>query len=277
MRIGKKLQESEIKFKLDGYGRVIEEIDSDGTIISSIEWKDDLPYIYNYNGKTYKYRCNASGDVVAIIDPNGVEVNSYSYDVFGKIIDQYESIPNSIKYAHEYLDSETGMYYLRGRYYDPSIRRFTTPDPAEDGINPYAYCWNNPFMNIDPSGYAKYVKPSPFKLDVYCSGNDLEDLEDYFRGSADGFKKVVAGGVGLATGGLNRFLGLAIGTACDYLFDYASSDWHRANFCKEVRRSGGGVKATFIFDMSGDVCSIVLSRCNAADVEAYESGIKIPN
>lgn len=46
------------------------------------------------------------------------------------------------------------MIYLRGRYYDPEIRRFITEDPAKDGWNWYAYCENNPVMFVEPSGFS---------------------------------------------------------------------------------------------------------------------------
>ena len=46
---------------------------------------------------------------------------------------------NPFRYSGEYFDEETGFYYLRARYYDPSIGRFLTEDPAEDGTNWYAY------------------------------------------------------------------------------------------------------------------------------------------
>ena len=42
---------------------------------------------------------------------------------------------NPFRYSGEYFDEETGFYYLRARYYDPTIGRFLTEDPAEDGTN----------------------------------------------------------------------------------------------------------------------------------------------
>lgn len=79
------------------------------------------------------------------------------YTAWGEIDSQYNtdsSNPNPIGYAGEFQDSESGMIYLRGRYYDPEIRRFITEDPAKDGWNWYAYCGNNPVMRVDPSGYS---------------------------------------------------------------------------------------------------------------------------
>jgi len=100
----------------------------------------------------YYYLYNAHGDVTALTDSTGEIVNNYSYDPWGRIISQTENVPNDIKYAGEYQDSETGLIYLRNRYYDPAIGRFITEDPVGDGLNWYAYCGNNPINRIDPFG-----------------------------------------------------------------------------------------------------------------------------
>ncbi|MDE6850227.1 MAG: RHS repeat-associated core domain-containing protein [Clostridia bacterium] len=58
-----------------------------------------------------------------------------------------------------YYDTETGLYYLQTRYYDPELGRFISQDSIEyadpetiNGLNLYAYCDNNPVMNVDPTG-----------------------------------------------------------------------------------------------------------------------------
>ncbi len=59
--------------------------------------------------------------------------------------------------GHEY-DSETGLYYMKGRYYDPEVGRFLTPDPAVGSLarpmtlHPYIYAMANPTVYIDPDG-----------------------------------------------------------------------------------------------------------------------------
>ncbi len=98
------------------------------------------------------YVYNGHGDVVAMVDSKGNIVNEYSYDPWGKITSETETVDNSIKYAGEYYDEETGLIYLRNRYYDPSIGRFISEDPARDELNWYAYCGNNPVMFVDPWG-----------------------------------------------------------------------------------------------------------------------------
>jgi hypothetical protein len=50
------------------------------------------------------------------------------------------------------MDPETGLYYFNQRYYDPSLGRFLTEDPAGQGLNPYAYAGNSPLMYVDPDG-----------------------------------------------------------------------------------------------------------------------------
>ncbi len=55
-------------------------------------------------------------------------------------------------YCGEYADRESGLIYLRNRYYDPTQGRFITEDPIRDGTNWYVYCENNPVMYTDPLG-----------------------------------------------------------------------------------------------------------------------------
>ncbi|MNB90640.1 tRNA nuclease WapA precursor [compost metagenome] len=110
-------------------------------------------------GKDYYYLYNAHGDVIQIVDTSGNVVNSYSYDAWGNITSQTEGISNSFKYAGEMYDAETGLYYLRARYYDPSIGRFINEDTEEGQIdnplslNLYTYVANNPQRYVDPSGH----------------------------------------------------------------------------------------------------------------------------
>lgn len=74
------------------------------------------------------------------------------YDAFGNENSDNTDDSNSFGYNGEYLDRETGLIYLRARYYDPSIGRFISEDPIKDGSNWYAFCNNNPVTFIDPSG-----------------------------------------------------------------------------------------------------------------------------
>lgn len=107
----------------------------------------------------YYYIYNGHGDIVQVIDENGNIVNRYAYDEWGKVITKEEQIINPIRYAGEYYDNESGLYYLRSRYYDPNIGGFISRDSDEGSItnpltlNLYSYCANNPVNFIDPTGH----------------------------------------------------------------------------------------------------------------------------
>ena len=96
--------------------------------------------------------------------------NRYAYDAFGNLLGQEEAFPNRILYAGQLYDQETGQYYLRARYYNPTIGRFSQEDTYwGDGLNLYAYCANNPVRYFDPSGHQK--KPN-------CPGTEGEAATD---------------------------------------------------------------------------------------------------
>ena len=72
---------------------------------------------------------------------------------------------NPYRYRGYYYDTETGLYFLKTRYYDPEVGRFITIDDLSyidpetiNGLNLYAYCTNNPVMNIDPNGTWSWKK-----------------------------------------------------------------------------------------------------------------------
>ena len=82
---------------------------------------------------------------------------TYDYDVYGKQTEITGTADNPYRYCGEYTDEETGFIYLRNRYYDPSIGRFISEDPAKDGTNWYTYCGNNPIKFVDPWGLDSYI------------------------------------------------------------------------------------------------------------------------
>jgi RHS repeat-associated protein len=89
-----------------------------------------------------------------LTDPKGDIVSSYQYDSFGNLTDSTGSISNPFLYTGREFDIETGLYFYRARYYDPSIGRFISEDPIQfkGGNNFYIYVQNNPVNFIDPDG-----------------------------------------------------------------------------------------------------------------------------
>ena len=107
------------------------------------------------NSVNYLFK-NAHGDVKNIVN-NDISLNDYDYDAYGNQYNLYVNDTNPLRYCGEYFDEESGLIYLRNRYYDPSIGRFTTEDPINDGINWYMYCSGNPITFVDPSGLESFV------------------------------------------------------------------------------------------------------------------------
>ena len=61
-------------------------------------------------------------------------------------------LPIQRQYCGEYYDSDSGLIYLRNRYYDCETGSFINEDPARSGVNWYSYCNGNPVMFCDPLG-----------------------------------------------------------------------------------------------------------------------------
>ena len=110
------------------------------------------------------YLYNAQGDVIAIIDDYAERVVNYEYGAWGELLSVTGSkadtvgVLNPFRYRGYCYDTETGLYYLNSRYYDPITQRFVNADSyvtTGQGIlamNMFSYCGNSPILRTDPSG-----------------------------------------------------------------------------------------------------------------------------
>ncbi len=117
---------------------------------------------FKYNREEYLYQKNIQGDIIAILNLDGEVIAEYRYDAWGNC--EYDlasgiATANPFRYRGYYYDQETGLYFLQTRYYDPEVGRFISQDDVTyldpehiNGLNLYAYCANNPVMNVDPTG-----------------------------------------------------------------------------------------------------------------------------
>ena len=92
------------------------------------------------------------GDVIQLLGFDGVVDKTYDYDAYGNEYARDLGDENPFRYCGEYYDTETGFIYLRARYYDPMVGRFTSVDPIKDGLNWYSYCAANPVLYADKNG-----------------------------------------------------------------------------------------------------------------------------
>ncbi len=115
-----------------------------------------ISYIYDENKILIGFYL-VEGDIV---DKYGYDYGNYIHDPWGNLVGQNIFSNNPIRYKGYYYDEETGIYYLKSRYYDSSIGRFISPDSVDyldpesiNGLNLYAYCGSDPVNLCDPSGH----------------------------------------------------------------------------------------------------------------------------
>ena len=162
------------------------------------------PLSVNFNGTEYFYLKTAQGDVTGLADSTGAKVVAYTYGPWGEswgVIGTLASTlgaANPLRYRGYVYDTETGLYYLNSRYYNPTWGRFINADSEVAGIggdvrgsNLFEYCFNNPVNMSDPGGnWPKWV-------------SGLLDI-------ASGVTQILAG-VAMATAAAATGIGVAVG------------------------------------------------------------------
>ena len=118
------------------------------------------PAVVVYNGTAYAYVKSLQGDIVAILDENGNAVVSYGYDAWGAPLWCTGELAETLgkvqpfRYRGYVFDEETGLYYLRSRYYNPRWGRFVNADNYLS-TNVFSYCGNVPSVFVDKNGHER--------------------------------------------------------------------------------------------------------------------------
>ena len=124
-----------------------------------------------YNGTAYAYVKSLQGDILAILDENGNAVVSYGYDAWGAPLWCTGELAETLgkvqpfRYRGYVFDEETGLYYLRSRYYNAQWGRFVNADAIlhatniRASFNLYCYCGCEPLGHKDANGY----DPTPYE------------------------------------------------------------------------------------------------------------------
>ena len=196
-----------------------------------------------YDSNIYMYIRNVQNDVIALIDRYGNTAVRYTYDSWGRAVSIDGSMKDSLgernpfRYRGYYYDTETGLYYLKNRYYDPEIRRFIAAD--DTGIvvvsprllkekNLYLYCDNNPVARVDIEGH--------FWITATLVGFATSTVGKMIIGSAVGavinigscwiaakvtgqkfdYDDGIAAGINGALSGINPYVGGIASGACAY-------------------------------------------------------------
>lgn len=106
----------------------------------------------------YYYLFDSMGSTMALTDSSGdlAGGSRYRYEPYGEQV-AGPSVANPIRFQGQYLDSQTGVYKMGLRYYDPTTMRWTQTDPLNlfqdpRQANRYAYAGADPVNQADPSG-----------------------------------------------------------------------------------------------------------------------------
>ena len=156
-----------------------------------------------------------------ILDKDGNAVVSYLYDAWGAPISVTGPMAstlgaqNPIRYRGYYYDTETGLYYINSRYYDPVVGRWINADSVIAGINGsvqgynlFSYCFNNPVNMSDHSGHwPQWLKDAA----SWVNDNVIQPVADFFSPSTSTisgqFQDGILRGSGSLTGGYSEFNG----------------------------------------------------------------------
>ncbi|MDD3596773.1 RHS repeat-associated core domain-containing protein, partial [Sulfuricurvum sp.] len=140
-------------------------------------------YLFNQSRiKTYYYHRDYQNSIMMLSDKSGEIIESYEYDVYGNITQHSKILETYNPYGYTGRETDTDdLYYYRARYYDPTIRRFITPDPIGflgGDTNFYRYVGNDPINYTDPSGLSGLTA----LLDQH---NPLKDLVEWWNATPD--------------------------------------------------------------------------------------------
>jgi RHS repeat-associated protein len=135
---------------------LVEERDAAGNVLASYVYGQglDRPYSMWRGGQVYYFLYDRQSSVVGLTDGVGTLVARYAYDAWGNLLSESGTVENPFRYTGREWDAEAGLYYLRARYYAPTLGRFLSRDPLGmvDGMNVYVYTQNNPVNHLDPLG-----------------------------------------------------------------------------------------------------------------------------
>jgi len=106
----------------------------------------------------YYFLHDRLGSVRQVINSAGAVIKMFTYNPFGEKLEEQGTFYTPWQFTGQYLDQETGYYYLRARMYSPYLSRFTGRDliigvfESPLTLHKYLYCQNDPINMFDLNG-----------------------------------------------------------------------------------------------------------------------------
>jgi RHS repeat-associated protein len=190
-RIQKTTSSGATEYLYDG-ANIVSELNVSGSVVASYMQGAgiDEPLAMKRGGYIAYYHVDGLGSTTSLSGTTGKPVATYVYDAFGNTT-ATEGIFNPFRYTGREQDPETGLYYYRARYYDPTIGRFLSEDPVRywGGVDFYKYVGNDPTNVTDPSGRV----PIPI-YGNWCGPDWTGGRRESYDPSRDYQYKMTAGG-----------------------------------------------------------------------------------
>ncbi len=155
-----------IVYFYDQAGHPIAEYDgATADLLREYVWLGDTPIAVIEPGSpatTYYIHTDHIGRPMAMTDPGGNFVNETDFVVFGNTWSVAGAVGVDLRFPGQMAQYESGLFYNWNRQYDPTIARYTQPDPLGlvDGPSRYAYVGSDPMQETDPEGLLR-MSPIP--------------------------------------------------------------------------------------------------------------------
>lgn len=189
-RVVKTINGNTLKYTFSG-AAPIEERNSSNALLNRTVFNGFLsPVMNEKNGNKFYYHPNELGSVEAISTNNGRLLESYRYDVYGKL-SRYDSLNNPLSsslagnrfgFTGQEYDSATGSYRFFYRNYSPETGVFNQRDLIEygDGMGMYQYVGNNPSNGVDIWGLDDCPESSS-SFDFWSVWDQGNDIKSYIQ------------------------------------------------------------------------------------------------
>ncbi len=248
------------------YAQVLEERDASGYVTVAYTYGDDL-ISQTREGLSSYYAYDGHGSTTALTDSDEAVTDTYVYDAWGELLASTGETVNHYLYTGEQYDLNAGFYYLRARFYNPSLGRFHTMDTwmgrqfEPVTLHKYLYGNANPVMYSDPTGNLSLLEQvsvltiTTFALNSLTTAYSLHQIT---KGSTRR-NSPLPDGIILSLGGTQGTRGFAGSIGADFVYEFKSGDlWafgtaglgvSPITLYKQFRSLGGNATAGFIWNM----------------------------
>ena len=137
--------------------QVLAEYTPAGALIAAYVYADDLISMTR-GGQVAFYHFDGTGSTRLLTNLVGAVTDTYQFDAFGTLVARTGTTDNPFLFTGQQFDANSGFYYMRARFYQPSNGRFLTLDThlssSSDprSLHRYVYAVNDPVNLSDPSG-----------------------------------------------------------------------------------------------------------------------------